>query len=160
MPPTPIQYRQAQRFDVPHMARIWGIEKGEGGTSEERMTAYFEGQLHPQHALLPRVIYVAHEADDLIGYIAGHLTRRFACDGELEWIYVSPQRRRCGIGSDLLHRLAEWFKEQHASKVCVNVAPDNRTAIEFYIRHGAAKMNQHWLVWNDFAAAAKKSQAT
>jgi hypothetical protein len=70
------------------MARIWGIEKGEGGTSEERMTAYFDGLLHPQHALPPRVIYVAHEVEALIGYIAGHLTRRFGCDGELEWLYV------------------------------------------------------------------------
>src|ERR1700730_2504879 len=108
---TPIRIRRAQRADIPHMARIWGIEKGEGGTSEERMMAYFDGQLHPQHALLPRVIYVAHEGDSLVGYIAGHLTRRFACHGELEWIYLSPQRRRSGIGSDLLRRLAEWFKE-------------------------------------------------
>ena len=142
------------------MAHIWGIEKGEGGTSEERMMAYFDGQLHPQHALLPRVIYVAHEGDSLVGYVAGHLTRRFACDGELEWIFVSPQRRRIGIAFDLLHRLAEWFKEQRASKVCVNVAPANRTAIAFYVRHGAAKMNQHWLVWSDFSAAAEKSEAT
>ena len=42
----------------------------------------------------------------------------------------------------------------------VNVAPANGTAIEFYIHHGAAKMNQHWLVWSDFAAAAEKSEAT
>jgi ribosomal protein S18 acetylase RimI-like enzyme len=154
---SPIRYRQAQRSDIPDMARIWGIEKGEGGTSEERMMAYFDGQLHPQHALLPRVIYVAHEGDSLIGYIAGHLTRRFACDGELEWIYVHPQRRRSGTGSDLLLRLKEWFKEQHAPKVCVNVAPDNSAAIEFYTRHGAAKMNQHWLVWSDFARAIEES---
>ena len=52
------------------------------------MTAYFDGLHHPQHALLPRVIYVACQDDALIGYIAGHLTRRFACDGELEWLYV------------------------------------------------------------------------
>jgi len=59
MPHARIQYRQAERTDIPHMARIWGIEKSEGGTSEERMTAYFDGQLHPQHALPPRGIYVA-----------------------------------------------------------------------------------------------------
>jgi len=152
-----VHYRQAQRADIPHMARIWGIEEGEGGTSEERMMAYFDGQLHPQHALLPRVIFVAHEGDALIGYIAGHLTRRFACDGELEWIYVHPEQRRSGIGSNLLLRLGVWFKEQYALRICVNVAPANRPAIEFYIRHGAAKMNQHWLLWNDFAAAIEKS---
>ena len=154
---VPIRIREAQRSDIPHMAAIWGIEKGEGGTSEERMLAYFDGQLHPQHALPPRVIYVAHERNTMVGYIAGHLTRRFACDGELEWIYVSPQRRRSGIGSNLMLRLGEWFKEQHALTVCVNVAPANSPAIEFYIRHGAVEMNQPWLWWNDFAAEIEKS---
>ncbi len=146
---TPIRYRRAERSDVPHMARIWGIEKGEGGTSEERMTAYFEGRLHPQKALLPRVIYVAEEADALIGYIAGHLTQRYDCDGELEWIYVIPQRRRSRVASNLLHCLVAWFKEQQAKRVCVNVATSNVVAHRFYARNGAEVMNQHWLVWRD-----------
>jgi len=94
---SPILYRPAHRFDIPHMARIWSVEKGEGGTSEERMTAYFDGRLHPQQALLPRVVYVATEGAALIGYVAGHLTRRYACDGELEWIYVAPEQRRTAL---------------------------------------------------------------
>jgi GNAT superfamily N-acetyltransferase len=153
MPPTPIQYRQAERSDIPHMAGIWALEKGEGGTSQERMTAYFDGLFHPQHALLPRVIYVAHQGDALIGYIAGHLTRRFGCDGELEWLYVTPESRRKGIASELLCCLVTWFTQQQASRVCVNVAPGNVVAIRFYVRHGAAVMNQHWLVWDDIAMA-------
>jgi GNAT superfamily N-acetyltransferase len=138
------------------MARIWGIEKGEGGTSEDRMTAYFEGRLHPQKALLPRVIYVAEEADELIGYIAGHLTQRYSCDGELEWVYVTPQRRRRSVASNLLFCLKSWFREQQASRVCVNVAPLNTVAHRFYAHHGAEVMNQHWLVWDDIAAAARE----
>jgi GNAT superfamily N-acetyltransferase len=157
MPPTPIQYRQAQRADIPRMAAIWGIEKGEGGTSEERMMAYFDGQLHPQHALAPRVIYVAQEGDALLGYIAGHLTRRFGCDGELEWLFVVPERRRSGVASSLMPYLAAWFKQQSAARVCVNVARFNTAAHSFYARHGAAPMNQHWLVWSDFAKAIEKS---
>jgi GNAT superfamily N-acetyltransferase len=153
MLPTPIQYRQAQRSDIPHMARIWGLEKGEGGTSEERMTAYFDGQLHPQHALSPRVIYVAHQDDALTGYIAGHLTRRFGCDGELEWLYVTPESRRHSVASGLLRCLATWFQEQHASRVCVNVPVSNVVAHRFYARNGAVAMNQHWLAWDDIAVA-------
>jgi GNAT superfamily N-acetyltransferase len=153
----PIQYRQAERSDIPHMFRIWAIEKSEGGTSEERMTAYFDGQLHPQHALLPRVVYVAY-GGALLGYIAGHLTRRFGCDGELEWLYVTPEWRRKGIATELLRCLVEWFKHQDASQVCVNVAPWNEVAIRFYVRHGAEVKNQHWLVWNDIAAALESSK--
>jgi GNAT superfamily N-acetyltransferase len=152
MPPAPIQYRQAERSDIPQMARIWGLEKGEGGTSEERMTPYFDGQARPQQALPPRVIYVAHEGEALIGYIAGHLTRRFACDGELQWLYVTQERRRCGVASELLRCLAAWFKEQQASRVCVNVARRNTVALHFYAKHGAKPMKLGWLVWADIAA--------
>lgn len=149
-PLTPIRYRQAQGSDVPHMARIWGIEKGEGGTSEERMIAYFEGRLHPQKALLPRVIYVAEEANAMIGYIAGHLTQRYDCDGELEWIYVVPERRRGGIASGLMPHLAAWFRQQNAASVCVNVAGWTTVAIHFYAKHGAAPMKPGWMLWTDF----------
>jgi GNAT superfamily N-acetyltransferase len=160
VPELSIQYREAQRADIPRMAAIWAIEGNEGGTSEERMTAYFDGLLHPQHALAPRVIYVAHEGAAMIGYIAGHLTRRFACDGELEWLYVVPERRRSGIASGLMRRLAVWFKQQNASRVCVNVARSNAVAHSFYARHGAVPMNQYWLLWSDFASAIEKSMST
>jgi GNAT superfamily N-acetyltransferase len=142
----PIKYRQAHRADISHMAAIWGIEKGEGGTSEERMTAYFDGLHHPQHALPPRIVYVAHERTAMIGHSAGHLTRRFDCDGELEWIYVSAEHRRCGVGAGLLQCLATWFKQQGASRMCVNVARFNTVAHHFYARYGAEPMNQYWLV--------------
>lgn len=156
MPPTPIQYRQAQRSDIPQMSRIWSLEKGEGGTSEERMTAYFDGRFHPQHALLPRVIYLVYEREALIGYIAGHLTRRFACDGELEWLYVIPERRRCGVASGLMPHLAAWFVQQNAARVCVNVAGGNTVAIHFYAKHGAEPMKPGWMLWTDFPKSIEK----
>ena len=33
-------------------------------------------------------MYVTTNEDEVVGIIAGHLTRRFGCDGELEWIDV------------------------------------------------------------------------
>jgi len=81
--------------------------------------------------------------------VAGHLTRRHGCDGELQWINVIPERRGSGIASELLRLLAGWFVEQKAFRICVNVDPSNAVARAFYIRHGAEKLNDHWLVWND-----------
>jgi GNAT superfamily N-acetyltransferase len=156
--PIPVQYRQAQRGDVPHMYRIWAIEKGEGGTSEERMTAYFDGLHHPQQALLPRVIYLAMDGDAMIGYIAGHLTRRFDCQGELEWLYIVPERRRSSVASALMPCLAAWFKQQNAARVCVNVAGWNTVALRFYAKHGAEPMKAGWMVWNDFAKSIQDSE--
>jgi ribosomal protein S18 acetylase RimI-like enzyme len=146
---TPVHFRQADKLDVPAMARIRSEGGGEGGAPEDRMARYLDGQHHPQHALLPRVIYIALEDDSPVGYIAGHLTRRYECDGELQWIYVIPERRGSGVASELLRLLAAWFAEQKASRICVNVDPANTAARRFYARHGADPLNEYWLVWND-----------
>jgi GNAT superfamily N-acetyltransferase len=100
---------------------------------------------------MPRAMYVALERDSPLGFIAGHLTRRYACQGELEWMNVIPPSRGCGIASELLRRLAAWFSGQKASRICVDVDPANTIARRFYPRHGAQKLNGHWLVWNDIS---------
>jgi ribosomal protein S18 acetylase RimI-like enzyme len=144
-----VHYRQADKSDIPAMARI---RAGEWGTEEYwrvRISRYLDRELHPQQALMPRVIYFALEGDSLVGFIAGHLTRRYACDGELEWINVIPERRGSAVASELLRLLAAWFAKQKASRICVDVDPANTTARRFYMRHGAGNLNEHWLVWND-----------
>jgi GNAT superfamily N-acetyltransferase len=153
-----VQYRQAVSGDIPTMARIRS-DREEGGASEDRMMRYLNGQHHPQHALPPRAIYVALEDDTLVGYIAGHLTRRYACEGELQWIYVIPDRRGSGVAPELLRVLARWFSQQRASRICVNVDPANSTARRFYTRHGADTLNEHWLVWSDIHVVLGKGQA-
>jgi ribosomal protein S18 acetylase RimI-like enzyme len=128
------------------------IRAGEWETEEYwkvRISRYLDCELHPQQALIPRVIYVASEGDALVGFIAGHLTRRHGCEGELEWINVIPQRRGSGIASGLLRLLAVWFVEQQASRICVNVDPANTPALRFYRRHGARNLNEHWLIWSN-----------
>lgn len=143
-----VLYRLADKSDIPAMAHI-RVEEWE---TEEywraRISRYMDCELHPRQALIPRVSYVALEDSALVGFIAGHLTRRYACDGELEWINVIPERRGSGVASALLRKLAAWFAEQKALRICVDVDPANITAQRFYRRHGAADLNEHWLVWN------------
>ena len=112
------------------------------------MLLYLEGKHHPQLALSPRVLYVAHDDESMIGYIAGHLARRFECDGELQWLFVPPYFRRKGVATELFQLLASWFAMHQVSRLCVNVAPDNTAARAFYMRHGASHLSEHWLVWN------------
>jgi ribosomal protein S18 acetylase RimI-like enzyme len=148
-----MHYRLADQSDVPAMARIraaqWETEEYWRG----RISRYMNCELHPQHALLPRVNYVALEGDSLVGFIAGHLTRRFACDGELEWINVVPECRGSEVAPELLRLLARWFAEQNASRICVDVEPGNTIARRFYMRFGAVELNPHWLVWEDIKVA-------
>src|SRR5205814_2077970 len=114
-----VHFRKATTADVAAMAHC-RLADPAGGPADPRMAAYFDGQHHPQMALLPRVGYVALVGDEVVGYIAGHRTTRHACAGELQYLYVASAYRRRGIASALLRLLAAWFREQGATRVCVN----------------------------------------
>lgn len=148
-----VLYRKADRSDIPGMAQIRAGEWEHEEYWRNRIARYMDCELHPQQALMPRVIYVAIEGNSLVGFIAGHMTRRYGCDGELEWINVAPASRGSGVASKLLELLAGWFAEQNAFSICVNVDPANRIARRFYARHGAENFNEHWLVWNNINIA-------
>ena len=151
-----LHYRQVEASDIPALARIRAADWGSEEYWTARISGYLNGELHPQKALAPRVMYVALDVDSILGFIAGHLTRRYGCDGELEWVNVVPERRGTGISSELLRLLAAWFVEQKARKVCVDVDPANPVARKFYARHGAVTLNPHWMVWNDIGEVLGK----
>jgi len=141
-----IRFRRAVPADAARVALL--PREGEaGGDPPERMARYLAGEHHPQQALPPRAMWIAMEGAEPVGYVAGHLTRRFACDGELQWIYVVPSRRRSGVGRELVGLLARWFVENGARRVCVNVGDE--AARPFYLQCGAADLRPHWMVWDD-----------
>ncbi|MHC4993222.1 MAG: GNAT family N-acetyltransferase, partial [Planctomycetota bacterium] len=123
-----------------------------------RMAPYLNGEHHPQHALGPRVIFLSLHGDTVVGYIGGHLTRRYDCDGELQYLYVAPEHRRRGSATEMLKHLAHWFAEHDAARVCVDVEPDNTPARAFYTRHGAVDLNTYWLAWSDIAAVLEERE--
>ena len=134
------------------MGRIRDAGGWAGGAAAPVMARYLAGEHHPQQALAPRVGFVAGEGDAMLGFIAGHLTRRFGCDGELQWVFVAPECRGRGVATMLLRQLAAWFVQRDARRVCVNVEPENARARAFYSRHGARELSAHWLEWPDIAA--------
>lgn len=147
-------YREATTGDIPYLARIrgGGIMDSESAWNG-RIAGYMNYTHHPQHALKPRIIYVATEGDRIIGFAAGHLTRRYACEGELQWINVIEEYQRSGIATVLVRLLADWFVEQQAYKICID--PGNETARIFYRKNGAADLNDHWMVWEDIRTILK-----
>jgi hypothetical protein len=54
-----------------------------------------------------------------------------------------------GIAPELLRLLAGWFVKQEALRICVDVDPANTMARQFYARHGAEHLNEHWMVWDN-----------
>jgi len=101
--------------------------------------------------LSERVVFVCAEEDRVVGLTAGHLTRRFGCDAELQWISVRAEYRKRGIAAELLRCMVEWFVEQNARSVCVDVEPSNAVAREFYARHGAVDFKPNWMIWHDIS---------
>lgn len=137
------------------MARIRSLEWETPEYWQSRISKYLSGETQPQMALAPRIAYVALEDKLVVGFVAGHLTRRFGCGGELEWINVIPQCRGRGVASGLLRELAGWFAGQKAVRVCVNVDPGSASAAAFYARHGARALNRHWMCWEDIGPVAE-----
>lgn len=144
-----VTYRIATSADIPSMARLRALTWGSEDYWAKRIASYWKGELNPQRALAPRVMYVAVNSGRVVGLITGHLTERFDCQGELEWIDVDPDHRGMGIADELLKLLAKWMVERAAFLVCVNCASDNAPAQRFYRRSGAEDLSPHWLVWKD-----------
>jgi len=144
-----VLYRSAEPGDIAAMARIRASEWGEPHYWEYRIAGYLAGQLNPGQARAPRTCFVAVDESTVIGFAAGHLTTRYSCDGELQWINVINDSRKSGVGSELLRLMASWFVEHEAFRICVDVEPNNAIARAFYTRHGAAQLNKHWLVWTN-----------
>lgn len=81
--------------------------------------------------------------------MAGHRTRCFGCDAGLEWINTAAALRRQGIARHLLLRMADWFVQQQAFRVCVDVTPDNAPARALYRAYGAEPLNDLFLMRPD-----------
>lgn len=81
--------------------------------------------------------------------LSGILSERFGCQGELQWINVIPAYRGKGVALGLLRYLAQWFVEQQALYVCVDVGGEEGRS--FYKKHGAESLDKHWMVWKDIS---------
>lgn len=150
-----MNYREAGQDDVAAMAALRAREWGNQAGWEERIARYLAREHHPQQALLPRIAYVAEAGGAVVGFAAGHLTRRHGCQGELQWLNVAPACRRQGMGTALLRLMARWFEAQRAVRVCVDCDPVNAGARAFYGREHAAELNPHWLVWDDITVVLR-----
>jgi ribosomal protein S18 acetylase RimI-like enzyme len=137
------------------------IRAGDWGSAEmwkASIHSYLTGERDPQMAKKPRVAFVAASDAAVIGLIAGHLTQRFRCDGELQWISVRPEYRRRSVADQLLRLLAQWFADRDAARVCVDVVSTNVAARRFYSRNGAVDLKPSWMVWDDIRRLATSAK--
>jgi len=152
--------RPAIAEDVPGMAALRSQSRGTPEFWRERVSGYLGGERSPRFALEARAAFVAFEQHTLVGFVAGHLSARYSCDGELQWIDVDHEHRRRGIAGTLLRTMAKWFEGRRALRICVNVAPDNIPARALYSRFGASALGTNWMVWQDITDIARLADGT
>ena len=140
-------YRQATDEDIALLAEIRAINSATKDYWIDRIHKYSHALVNPQGALEPRIVYLALDSNKIVGFVAGHLTVRLNCEGELQWIDTVEGYRRKGIASDLIRILAKWFIDHKAYKICVD--PGDQIARDFYYKNGATNLNEHWLYWED-----------
>lgn len=123
-----------------------------------RIARYLRGEHSPRQALATRTALVADDDGTVVGFVSGHLTRRYGCDGELQWMNVAREHRGRGIAGLLLQAISGWFVEQRACRICVNVDPKNVPARGLYKNYGAQPMNEQWMVWQDARTMGRRSR--
>ena len=145
----PLTIRPADPADIPFMAEIRAQTKGTAAFWTDRIERYLRGAHSPRQALEPRSVFVAAEDGKIAGFVAGHRTRRFDCDGEVQWIDIDREYRRRGIGRELMAEIGAWFVMQKATRVCVNVDINNLAARKLYEKCGARSLDKAWMIWDD-----------
>ena len=150
--PFVIEVRPAEPADIPAIAAIRAEEWETDAYWTARIGGYLREERSPQQALATRAVFVAVDGSEVVGFVAGHRTRRFGCAAELQWINVAHARRGQGIAGTLMVKIAAWFAHQEAGRICVNVEPDNAAARKLYQRFGAQRLNDYWLIWDNAQA--------
>jgi GNAT superfamily N-acetyltransferase len=150
--------RPFAEIDIPAMAAIRALEWETEAYWTRRIALYLGGEHSPRHASSDRAAFVAIAGNEMAGFVAGHRTRRYKCDGELQWINVAPLQRGRGIADQLIARMGAWFVEQNAVRICVDVQPQNIAARKLYARCGAQPLNPHWMVWEDSRRMSQGAQ--
>ncbi|MCR8561260.1 GNAT family N-acetyltransferase [Mucilaginibacter sp. BJC16-A38] len=120
-----------------------------------RWNTYFK-ELSPASAKPERVVYKAVIDDQIIGYIAGHLTGRYDKDAKIQSFYVLRDRQRSGAGTLLLKNLLSWLATHNVQSLCVGIEPDNPFQA-FYLKYGGVHLNPHWICWDDIKTLRAKT---
>lgn len=107
---------------------------------------YFAAQT-PVSAKPERIVYKALENNNIIGFIAVHLTARYNLDAEIQTFYVLKPYQRKGIGRKLLSEAMKWISKFKAESLCVGIFPENPYKT-FYLKYGGKYLNPHWIYWD------------
>lgn len=140
------------RFEA-EIADLDGYDPTTGGTLSTVVDARRERVDRSDAATLVAVPADGDDGDGVFGGPVGFVGVELVgpspvADGPetvVDELYVVPERRREGIGSDLLGAAEDWGRERDCVVVRVSVSPDNEAALATYRERGYAE-TPHGLV--------------
>lgn len=121
----------------------------------DRWAGYMTGESSPQHARPERVVFKACLRDEIVGFIAGHLTTRHERDAEIQACHVRAEYQHLGVDERLLLRFLTWARQREARSLCAEVAPDSRYR-ELFGRYQGRDLGRHWICWDDAGLLAEQ----
>jgi GNAT superfamily N-acetyltransferase len=78
-----------------------------------------------------------------VGLVRGAFHDHIKDTGYLISMWVAPEARRRGVGSDLVDAVIEWARGQGLNRLLLEVAETNAAAIAFYARKGFVPNGVH-----------------
>ena len=136
------------------MAAIRAPERGAETFWTDRFQSLPDRAARPQQALPARTAFVAVGGGDLVGFVAGHKTRRFGCEGELQGINGVKEKCSLGVADRLMTEIGAWFATQ-GHDAFEKRRSFERDSTQTYTRCGAQILNEHWMAREDARVMCK-----
>lgn len=94
-------------------------------------------------------VWVATEAQQPVGYLI--LVYVFSLEhqgmtAEIDELFVVPDHRASGVGSQLLHEAEAESMRQGCTNISLQISASNHRAKEFYLRHGYSARSEFELL--------------
>ncbi len=133
-----VEIRKASEGDLPSIVKIWqrNIKTLNTFSDIARLYRYFSRYFFIAVIKEPEPNsgeYDKDKIDNIIGFVAGALRDGH---GHVSGLAVERRYRRKGVGSSLLRRLYEEFRNEGFERVTLEVRMSNKDAIRLYEDHG------------------------
>jgi ribosomal protein S18 acetylase RimI-like enzyme len=110
--------------------QYYGVEKVEALVSSWHSPAALKAQLKKPHS----EFLVADDGKRIGGMAYAAMSDKVTTAAVLQQLYVHPDLQRQGIGRDLFAEIENCFPD--AKTMRLEVEPENKAAIDFYVAHG------------------------
>jgi ribosomal protein S18 acetylase RimI-like enzyme len=126
-----------RKFEQQDVNRCLDIECSETGGNRELLKNNFVRELNDERSL----VLVAEINNEIAGFIDGRIDA-WNNSFYIEQLYIDKKHRSQGYGSKLLSEVIKTAKQLKLRIIFVDLPPQNKGAMRFYLRNGFQKAGQ------------------